>query len=225
MEDLASPVGAFVRERCFVATGERVETGDLFAAWRAWCEAHGRREPGTEQTFGRDLRAAVPTLGKSRPRTPEGRLYYYLNIRLRRDSDPEHAEEHAGFREHAEEHAGFREHATAGEHAGEHAGFLEHAEEHAGASDPVFGPLGPHGRYDQALHAMRKQEGDIARGTARGESPRAIGEHAERVEHAIGGPMDHVDQVGQDPDRPRVLPGRSTLTFRNDDRPDYLRED
>ena len=89
MEDLSSPVGAFVRERCRVGSGERVEVCDLYAAWRSWCDVHGRKEPGTEETFGRDLRAAVPALDKTRPRTPEGRLYVYTGIRLRRDSDPD----------------------------------------------------------------------------------------------------------------------------------------
>jgi putative DNA primase/helicase len=184
MEDLASPVGAFVRERCFVAPGERVEVGDLFACWRAWCEQHGRREPGTEQAFGRDLRAAVPSITKTRPRTPEGRLHFYHGIRLRRDSDPEHAGEHAGV------------------------------------PTPVFGHLGHHGHIDQPLHAMLEKGEGVARGGARGDSPRAIGEHAETVGPAMRGHHDHGDQGDQHRPRPR-----SVIRFRNDDRPDHLRDD
>lgn len=108
MEDLSSPVGAFVRERCWVAPGERVEVSELYAAWRAWCDAHGRKEPGTEETFGRDLRAAVPSLDKTRPRTPEGRLHVYTGIRLRRDTDPDPDVEpapggHPGHRGHSDQ--------------------------------------------------------------------------------------------------------------------------
>jgi len=88
MEDLSSPVGAFVRDRCRVAPGERIEVSDLYREWRSWCDTHGRKEPGTEASFGRDLRAAVPSIDKTRPRTPEGRLHIYTGIRLRRDSDP-----------------------------------------------------------------------------------------------------------------------------------------
>ncbi|QJX00253.1 DNA primase family protein [Frigoriglobus tundricola] len=87
MEDLSSPVGAFVRERCRIEAGSRVEVCELYSAWRAWCDEHGRREPGTEETFGRDLRAAVPSLDKARPRTRDGRLYVYVGIRLRREAE------------------------------------------------------------------------------------------------------------------------------------------
>jgi phage/plasmid-associated DNA primase len=83
MEDLSSPVGAFVRDRCRVGPEFRVEVNELYTVWRSWCEAHGRREPGTEETFGRDLRAAVPELSRARPRTPEGRINVYVGIRLR----------------------------------------------------------------------------------------------------------------------------------------------
>jgi putative DNA primase/helicase len=89
MEDLCSPVGAFVRECCRVGPECRVEVGELYRGWRNWCEAHGRKEPGTEETFGRDLRAAVPDLWKSRTRTPEGRVFVYAGIRLRGPNDPD----------------------------------------------------------------------------------------------------------------------------------------
>jgi putative DNA primase/helicase len=73
LEDLASPVGTFVRERCTVAPGARVECSALFDAWKAWCEAQGRDHPGTAQTFGRNLRAVVPGLRiVQHPRRYEG---------------------------------------------------------------------------------------------------------------------------------------------------------
>lgn len=87
VEDLSSPVGAFVRERCRVRPNDRVEVSALYAAWRAWCDRHGRKEPGTEETFGRDLRAAVPTLKRTRPRSSEGRPYVYVGIGLRGDTE------------------------------------------------------------------------------------------------------------------------------------------
>ena len=72
-----------------------------------WCDAHGRKEPGTEETFGRDLRAAVPSIDKTRPRTPEGRLHFYAGIRLRCDSDPDRHDAaapdgHSGHRGHSD---------------------------------------------------------------------------------------------------------------------------
>jgi putative DNA primase/helicase len=90
MENLSSPVGAFIRECCEVGFGFRSSVDVLYREWRIWCESHGRKEPGTEETFGRDLRAVVPELKRSRPRNEEGKRYYaYSGIRLRNLDAPE----------------------------------------------------------------------------------------------------------------------------------------
>jgi hypothetical protein len=60
LEDLLSPVGAFLRERCVVGPQYRCHLRDLRAAWARWCLDNGRDHPGTVQSFGRDLAAAVP---------------------------------------------------------------------------------------------------------------------------------------------------------------------
>jgi putative DNA primase/helicase len=83
LEDLSSPIGAFVRECCLIGPGHRAAVADLFAAWRAWCEEKGRKEPGTEATFGRDLLAAAPALRRVRPRDGEERYRAYEGIGLR----------------------------------------------------------------------------------------------------------------------------------------------
>ena len=44
----------------------------LFDAWSAWGEAQGRKEHGSVQTFGRDLRAAVPGLKVAQPAKRDG---------------------------------------------------------------------------------------------------------------------------------------------------------
>jgi putative DNA primase/helicase len=72
LDDLGSPISVFVRERCIVAPGRSVQAQTLFDAWTTWCEAQGRDHPGTAQTFGRDLRAAVPGLKVTQPRSGEG---------------------------------------------------------------------------------------------------------------------------------------------------------
>lgn len=82
LADLASPISAFVRDCCVVGPGYRVPVDDLYAAWREWCEAGGRREPGAVQTFARDLLAAVPGLGTSQPRDGERRYRAYEGIGL-----------------------------------------------------------------------------------------------------------------------------------------------
>jgi putative DNA primase/helicase len=77
LENLASPVRAFVRECCVVADGVELRSEDaavqvreLFGRWKCWCEEKGRRGPGDEQMFGRDLRSVVPFLEVRRPRLP-----------------------------------------------------------------------------------------------------------------------------------------------------------
>lgn len=59
LEDLASPVGAFIRAWCVVGPTERVEVKVLYDAWSLWCEVHGHK-PGSDAMFGRNLRAAYP---------------------------------------------------------------------------------------------------------------------------------------------------------------------
>jgi putative DNA primase/helicase len=83
LEDLTSPVGAFVREVCEVGPGHEIEVQTLFNRWKRWCEEKGRRESGTEQSFGRDLRAAVPALDIRRPRREDDRVRVYVGLRLK----------------------------------------------------------------------------------------------------------------------------------------------
>ncbi len=85
LEDLGSPIAAFIRERCVVAHGRSVERGRLFEAWKAWCETEGRDHPGDNIAFGRNLRAAQPGLRDSQPRVDGLRLRFYEGIDLRDD--------------------------------------------------------------------------------------------------------------------------------------------
>jgi putative DNA primase/helicase len=84
LEDLASPIGAFLRDRCVVGSAHCVECEMLYAAWSTWCTGQHRDHPGTVQTFGRDLRAAVPDLATAQPRDRKtgGRLRYYQGVGL-----------------------------------------------------------------------------------------------------------------------------------------------
>jgi putative DNA primase/helicase len=83
LEDLSSPIGAFIREHCVIGPGLETPVRSIFDRWRRWCESVGRRETGTEQTFGRDLRAAVPGLDDRQPRQSDGRRYQvYVGIGL-----------------------------------------------------------------------------------------------------------------------------------------------
>jgi putative DNA primase/helicase len=82
LEDLGSPIKAFIRDRCEVKAGAEVSLPQLFEAWGKWCEEQGRDHDGTVQTFARDLRAAEPGLRKTRPRAEGERIRGYEGIRL-----------------------------------------------------------------------------------------------------------------------------------------------
>ena len=93
MDDLASPIAAFLRDRCVLEPSGTVPVSDLYRAWREWCGHHGREITGDEHSFGRDLHAAIPSLTKTRPRTESGgRIFLYKGVRLRSlsDTDDEH---------------------------------------------------------------------------------------------------------------------------------------
>jgi putative DNA primase/helicase len=62
LEELSSPVQAFVREACVVAPGASVEIEELFAEWQRWCALQGRTKTPNRQILGRDLKAAFPQL-------------------------------------------------------------------------------------------------------------------------------------------------------------------
>ena len=76
-EDLGSPIGAFLHEECEVEPSCTVEANRLFRAWTDWCGRVGREHPGSTQTFGHDLRAALPGLKTIQPREGDNRLRYY----------------------------------------------------------------------------------------------------------------------------------------------------
>jgi putative DNA primase/helicase len=85
MEDLVSPVSAFIRECCTLGAEQQVARADLFEAWRNWCY-EGGRHPGNVQTFGRDLKAAQASIASTRPRAEAGaRQRTYTGIGLRPD--------------------------------------------------------------------------------------------------------------------------------------------
>ncbi len=89
MDELASPIAAFLRERCILEPDACCSIISLYDAWRSWCGEHGRDAVGDEHSFGRDLHAVIPGLSTSRPRSPEGRIRTYQGVRLRTPLDPD----------------------------------------------------------------------------------------------------------------------------------------
>jgi putative DNA primase/helicase len=66
LEDLSSPVGAFVRDCCEMIPGARTYVNDMYDAYKAYIEGEGWHTPATKAVFGRDLIAAVPGLHRRR---------------------------------------------------------------------------------------------------------------------------------------------------------------
>jgi putative DNA primase/helicase len=87
LQDLASPVAAFVRDRCVRDPDRSVAVDTLYAAWKTWADDNGHVK-STKQVFGRDLRAAVPGLRVARPGGHDEleREREYVGVALRGDA-------------------------------------------------------------------------------------------------------------------------------------------
>jgi putative DNA primase/helicase len=81
MRDLASPIAAFVRERCRLGPDEQVDVDDLFEAYKKWA-ADNEYPKASKHVFGRDLKAAVPAIDKVRLGTGSDRRLLYRGIAL-----------------------------------------------------------------------------------------------------------------------------------------------
>jgi putative DNA primase/helicase len=84
LEDLASPVGAFVREKCETGPKHQVEVAELYQTYKQWCEEH-RQHVVSRQLFGRDLRAVRPEVRIRQPREDDRRRHY-VGLGLSRES-------------------------------------------------------------------------------------------------------------------------------------------
>ena len=81
MRDLASPVAAFVREKCEVAVNKEIAVGLLFDAFKLWCDDNSYPKSPLP-VFARDLRAAVSSI-RVRQHGTHNRVRVYTGIDLR----------------------------------------------------------------------------------------------------------------------------------------------
>jgi putative DNA primase/helicase len=89
MRDLASPVAAFVRERCRLDAQVEIAIDEIFAVYKTWAEEN-EYPRASKAVFGRDLRAAFPSVRRLRPRRESGkksREYVYAGIAWRKEGD------------------------------------------------------------------------------------------------------------------------------------------
>ena len=96
LEDMASPVAAFVRDRCNVGPDLEVNVDDLFAAWGRWCDANGNQQ-GSKGIFGKHLKAAFPQVTTTQHMQSDGtRPRFYEGLDLdRRWARPKLSRPHA----------------------------------------------------------------------------------------------------------------------------------
>jgi putative DNA primase/helicase len=88
LEDLSSPIGAFVRDTCRVGPALEVDKDVLFAVWKTWCEEEGRSRPGSKAVFVRDLRAVVPGVTPTKPRDGDARRRMLQGLDLLSNEPP-----------------------------------------------------------------------------------------------------------------------------------------
>ena len=89
MRDLASPVAAFVRERCRLDAQSEIAIDEIYGVYKTWAEDN-EYPRASKAVFGRDLRAAFPSVRRVRPRREAGkkrREYVYAGIGWRKDED------------------------------------------------------------------------------------------------------------------------------------------
>lgn len=86
LQDLASPVAAFVRDCCQVEPDRTELVDDVYAAYGRWADLNGQHRK-TKQQFGRDLRAVLPRLRVSQPGSGDNRLRAYVGIEINSIAD------------------------------------------------------------------------------------------------------------------------------------------
>jgi P4 family phage/plasmid primase-like protien len=82
LEELTSPVIAFVREKCLVDPSARIWCDELYSAWEHWCFVNGRTVVPPNHVFGKELSAAY---SKVIARRGTGNRRFYEGITMRRE--------------------------------------------------------------------------------------------------------------------------------------------
>ena len=88
IEDMGSPVNAFIRDCCELGPHKQVPVDDIYTQYLAWRDREGHQHNPTKNTFGAALHAIVPGFHKSRPRDGGERVQTYYGIALRADLPP-----------------------------------------------------------------------------------------------------------------------------------------
>jgi putative DNA primase/helicase len=79
LENLSSPMKAFIKERCVVAPEQSIGCKRLYGVWCEWNAQNGQWSLPPGNLFSRDLRAAVPTVSVKQPRGVDGKQVRVFN--------------------------------------------------------------------------------------------------------------------------------------------------
>lgn len=82
LEELASPVRAFVDEECEVDSDAWVEVGFLYERYATWCGQSGMKATGRSK-FSADLISAFPAIRRVRPRDGDSRSRRFVGLTTR----------------------------------------------------------------------------------------------------------------------------------------------
>lgn len=79
IEESASPLGQFIRERCEIGKDRRVPVDRLYDEFSAWCLSRGHPAPTSKPAFGRELNGLVTSL-QTRRGTDDSRFYEGIGL-------------------------------------------------------------------------------------------------------------------------------------------------
>jgi len=84
LANLSSPVAEFVDDWCLLGPHDEcsIKVDLLYNAWQKWCGSVGERRPTVRTVFGRDLKAAFPSINAKQQREGSVRTWVYYGIDL-----------------------------------------------------------------------------------------------------------------------------------------------
>lgn len=83
LQDLGSPIEAFIRDRCVTGHGRTVVIAKLFAEYKSWCAERDFEAPPDVQTFGSLLREVQSEIEAKQRRIGGKPIWHYIGIGLR----------------------------------------------------------------------------------------------------------------------------------------------
>lgn len=89
LENLSSPVMAFVRAMCIIRPGLTVSKDTLYQEFTRWSKANGEAHIATKPTFSRNLWSALPFIGDTRIGSRGEQEPYYRGIGLAAETPEE----------------------------------------------------------------------------------------------------------------------------------------